>query len=38
MNLDSSTRGYWFNVAVAATFVMMTLAVVVTLYFPVHSS
>ena len=33
VNLDSSTRGYWFNVSVAAIFVMMTLAVVVTLYF-----
>ena len=33
VDLDSSTRGYWFNVAVIATFVMMTLAVVVTLYF-----
>ena len=33
VDLDSSTRGYWFNVAVVATFVMMTLAVVVTLYF-----
>ena len=35
VNLDLSTRGYWFNVAVAATFVMMTLAVVVTLYFQI---
>ena len=33
VNLDFSTRGYWFNVSVAAIFVMMTLAVVVTLYF-----
>ena len=33
VELDPGTRGYWFNVAVAATFVMMALAVVVTFYF-----
>ena len=33
VNLDSSTRGSWFQVAAIATFVMMTLAVIVTFYF-----
>ena len=33
VNLDPGTRGYWFNVAMVAIFVMMTLGVVVTLYF-----
>ena len=33
VELHPSTRGYWFNVAVTATFVMMALAVIVTFYF-----
>ena len=33
VSVDASTRGYWFNVAVAAIFVMMSLSVVVTLYY-----
>ena len=33
VNVDPSTRGYWFNVAVVAIFVMMALSVVVNLYY-----
>ena len=35
VTLDPATRGYWFHVAAVATFLMMALAVVVTLFFQV---
>ena len=35
VTLDPATRGYWFQVAAVATFVMMALAVVVTLFFQI---
>ena len=35
VTLDPATRGYWFHVAAVATFLMMALAVVVTLFFQI---
>ena len=33
VEIDAGTRGYWFNVAVVAIFVMMGLSVIVALYY-----